>query len=89
MPVCACYWERNVPGSSLEVDYVINIGSRIIPIEVKDGVTGRLKSLRIFLNEKKLSLGVNISQKSLSFDKGVLRIQLYMVYELPQLVKLI
>lgn len=35
------YWSRDEKGSTAEVDYVINIDSKIIPIEVKSGKTGQ------------------------------------------------
>jgi len=41
-----------------EVDYVINIGADIFPVEVKSGKEGRLKSLKIFIEEKKSRLGI-------------------------------
>ena len=81
------YWERQKRGSQAEVDYLINIGPHIIPLEVKAGKTGRLKSIQIFLDEKNANFGIRISQSQLSFDKRVLSIPLYMIHELPRLVK--
>jgi hypothetical protein len=43
------YWSRRAKSSSAEVDYVAVIDGRIYPIEVKSGVSGRLKSLHLFL----------------------------------------
>lgn len=45
-------WMRQKAGTSSEVDYVIQHGTKIIPVEVKAGTTGRLKSLHVFLLEK-------------------------------------
>lgn len=45
------YWSRAVKNSSSEVDYVIVKDGRIIPVEVKNGLSGKLKSLHIFLKE--------------------------------------
>ena len=39
------YWVREKKNSAAEVDYLLDYGSMIIPIEVKAGTTGRLKSL--------------------------------------------
>jgi uncharacterized protein len=55
------YWVREKTSSSAEVDYVINMGPRIIPIEVKAGKSGTLRSLHYFLKEKKLNLGVKFN----------------------------
>ena len=45
-------WARQKTGTNSEVDYVIQVGTKIIPVEVKAGVTGRLKSLHVFILEK-------------------------------------
>ncbi len=81
------YWSRETRGSSAEVDYVINVDDKIIPIEVKAGKTGSLKSLQIFLNEKSCDYGIRLSLKSLSFKNRILSIPLYMIAELPRIVR--
>lgn len=81
------YWDRNKPKSTAEVDYVINVGDTIIPIEVKSGKTGSLRSLHYFLDEKELPLGVRVSMKPLSYKNRVLSVPLYMIHELTRLVK--
>lgn len=43
------YWERNSRGSSAEVDFVIEKENRIVPIEVKSGKSGSLRSLHLML----------------------------------------
>ncbi|KTD19863.1 ATP-binding protein [Legionella londiniensis] len=55
------YWHREEAGSSAEIDYVIQHGNRIIPIEVKAGATGSLKSLHVFMGLKKLPLALRIN----------------------------
>ena len=80
------YWERDKKGSIAEVDYVIQLGSKIIPIEVKAGTTGRLKSLSLFLNEKKCPFGIRISGHPLSFHDRILSIPFYLIEQLPRLV---
>jgi len=52
------YWAREKRGSAAEVDYVISQGREIIPVEVKAGKTGTLKSLHLFLREKGRRLAV-------------------------------
>lgn len=80
------YWHRDKASATSEVDYVIPIGSKIYPVEVKAGSTGRLKSLQIYIDEKGIDFGVRISQNALSFGKRVLSIPLYMISQLPRLV---
>jgi predicted AAA+ superfamily ATPase len=46
------YWLREAKSSNAEVDFVITHKGTIIPIEVKSGSTGALKSLHIFMKER-------------------------------------
>jgi hypothetical protein len=60
------YWRREQPRSSAEIDYVIQHNSSIIPIEVKSGKTGTLKSLHLFMALKERKLAVRINADLLS-----------------------
>jgi len=51
------YWQRT-GGRMGEIDYVIQHGDRIVPIEVKSGAAGSMKSLHQFMAEKNLGLAV-------------------------------
>lgn len=55
------YWQREKKGSQAEVDYVIELGNAIVPIEVKSGIKGKMQSLRIFMEEKKCKFGIRTS----------------------------
>ena len=55
------YWAREKRGSSAEIDYVISQNRQIIPVEVKAGKTGALKSLHLFLREKGTRLAIRLS----------------------------
>lgn len=63
------YWNREERGSSAEIDYLIEHNGIIIPIEVKSGSTGSLKSLHLFMHIKKLSLAVRINDDLPSVTK--------------------
>jgi predicted AAA+ superfamily ATPase len=54
------YWVRNEPGSDAEIDYVWQHATDLVPIEVKAGSTGSLKSLHLFMKLKALSTAVRI-----------------------------
>jgi hypothetical protein len=43
------YWQQENRTSQAEIDYIVQIGEGIIPIEVKSGTTGHLRSLREYL----------------------------------------
>ena len=52
------YWLREGRANNAEVDYVVDFGGRIVPIEVKAGRAGRLKSLHQFVAEKDTELAI-------------------------------
>ncbi len=54
------YWMREKKTASAEVDYLISNGPTVIPVEVKAGSTGRLKSLHVFLHEKNCRFGLRL-----------------------------
>ncbi len=68
------YWVREAKSSSAEVDYIISSGSKIIPIEIKAGKTGRLKSLHQFINEKGIhsAVRINLAKPSVFQDSNKL-----------------
>ena len=45
------YWSRQAKSSTAEVDYVISVNDRIIPVEVKSAKSGRLRSMHQYLKE--------------------------------------
>jgi predicted AAA+ superfamily ATPase len=57
------YWQRT-GGRQGEIDYIIQHGNRVVPVEVKSGSAGSMKSLHQFMAEKHLDFAVrcNISQ---------------------------
>ena len=61
------HWERMRTGSDAEVDFLIAVGSSVVPLEVKAGKTGSLKSLHQYLIEKGRSFGVRINGDKPSF----------------------
>ncbi len=55
------YWLREEKGAQAEIDYLVQHEGRIIPIEVKSGSTGSLKSLHYFMHLKNLSQAVRVN----------------------------
>lgn len=80
-------WKREETGSSAELDFLTAVGTQIVPIEVKAGATGTLKSMKIFLSERALPLGVRISELPLSLKNNVLDLPLYLIEQFPRLVR--
>jgi hypothetical protein len=78
------FWVRE--NASAEVDYLIEYKGAIYPIEVKAGKTGKLKSLQIFMEEKKAPFGIKISQESLNFSHNILSVPFYLIRHLKRLI---
>lgn len=78
------YWAREARTSNAEVDYLIQSGSRILPLEVKAGKSGTLKSLHLFLAEYGAPLGIRVSQHNQSLEGALLSIPLYALHTLGQ-----
>ncbi len=55
------YWSREAKSSNAEVDYVVQQGMDIVPIEVKSGTKGSMQSMYLFIEEKKSNYGVRFS----------------------------
>lgn len=81
-------WKREEKSSSAEVDFLINVDSLIVPVEVKAGAIGSLKSIKLFLSERKLPIGLRISEKRLSLEQNILSIPFYLIEQIPRLLRL-
>jgi len=62
------FWVRDKKDAEAEVDFVINYDGRIIPIEVKSGVTGRLRSLHAFMDMATHDMAVRLYGGNLKVD---------------------
>lgn len=54
------FWVREKNGSTAEVDYVYPFESKLIPIEVKSGKEGTLRSLHLFMDEANHDFAVRV-----------------------------
>jgi predicted AAA+ superfamily ATPase len=75
-------WHREKAQSSAQIDYLIQKGSDIIPIEVKSGTQGGMKSLKLFMAEKSISRGVRASLENFSTERDFDIYPLYAVSNL-------
>lgn len=93
------YWQTT-GGRQGEIDYIIQHGNRIVPVEVKSGATGSMKSLHHFMAQKHLDFAVrcNVNQPSLenisvkttlgqSVSYRLLSIPLYLTERLDELIQ--
>lgn len=74
------YWHRNQPTSQAEVDYLIVKNQEIIPIEVKAGKGGTLRSMHAFLKEHaETPYGIRFSTQNYSVYEKIQSFPLYAV----------
>jgi hypothetical protein len=68
------YWNREKKSSSAEVDYLVSIGNVVIPVEVKAGASGSLKSLQVFVSEKRVPAAVRFNSMTPSLTELTVKI---------------
>jgi predicted AAA+ superfamily ATPase len=95
------YWLREGRSKNAEVDFIAQLEQEIVPIEVKAGKSGSLKSLQQFVFEKRVMFGVRFylnppsiqhvthslsqTEGTVIVDFDLLSLPLYMVEELPRI----
>lgn len=63
------YWQRMAKNSQAEIDYVSSYRQTVLPIEVKAGMQGGMKSLWLFMREKNLTNAIRCSLENFgTFD---------------------
>ena len=90
------FWVREKKDSVAELDYLCNISEEIIPVEVKSGATGRLRSLHLYMNECNCNLAIRLFAGKVTIDdiitpKGkryrLLSIPYYLTGKLDEYIK--
>lgn len=72
------FWSREQRNSQAEVDFLIASGSKVLPIEIKSGSSGTLKSLHLFLDSHRQSpLGVRLYNGPHLREDRILHLPLY------------
>lgn len=65
------YWTRESKNSNAEIDFLYQKGNKIFPVEVKAGKRGTLKSLHVYLSEKKEYTGIRFNSEIPSISKNL------------------
>ena len=64
------YWVREKKNANAQIDFLVQYGEDILPIEVKSGKQGKMQSMWVFLNEKKSKYGIRSSLENFGqYDK--------------------
>lgn len=73
----AYYW---MSARGAEVDFVIQLDGRLLPIEVKSADNTKAKSLNVYIETYKPDYAIKISAKNFGFENGKKTIPLYAVF---------
>ncbi|MCP1109624.1 ATP-binding protein [Ohessyouella blattaphilus] len=71
------YWESE---RGAEIDFIIQRGYKIIPIEVKAADNTKAKSLRVYMETFKPAYAIKVSAKNFGFEDGKKIVPLYAVF---------
>ncbi|CAA6809731.1 MAG: Predicted ATPase (AAA+ superfamily) [uncultured Thiotrichaceae bacterium] len=99
------YWLREGRSANAEVDFVISLQGQILPIEIKAGATGSMKSLHQFMGEKQQKLAIRFDanlpdhyeinttirkgNKTKDVNYQLLSLPLYLVERLDEIVTVV
>ena len=75
------YWKSK---SDAEVDFLLDLDRYIIPLEVKSGLSGKIKSLRSYAQKFHPPLLVKTSPANLHRDKDFINIPLYYAFQIKR-----
>ena len=71
------YWHRENKSSNAEVDFIVQAGQNIIPIEIKSSTKGSMQSIRLFLDEKQPPFGIRSSLENFGEFQNIKIVPLY------------
>lgn len=92
------YWYREQQGATSEVDFLISRNNKVIPIEVKSGKSGTLKSLHSFIEESGVSFAIRIYSGAFQTDRietksgkeyKLLSLPYYLLYRINDFIDLL
>jgi len=78
-PLKLHYWQRQKAGSNAEVDYVVQQGENIVPVEVKANIKGSMQSMFQFLTEKGYAYGIRCSMENFGVYGNIRIFPLYAI----------
>jgi len=76
------YWQREKSQGKAQIDYLMQRGEKIIPIEVKSGTQGAMQSLRRFMAEKNIEKGIRTSLENFAHYENIDVFPLYAISNL-------
>ena len=75
------YWKSDSKsGGQAEIDFMLQVGTDIIPVEVKAGERVASRSLSVYAKKYKPLYSIRISGKNFGFENGIKSVPLYAVF---------
>ena len=71
------YWQSE---GKAEVDFVLQLDGKVVPVEVKKGRRNRAKSLDVFMEKYNSEYAIRISKKNFGFENNIKSVPLYAVF---------
>jgi predicted AAA+ superfamily ATPase len=71
------YWQSD---GKAEVDFVLQLDGKVVPVEVKKGWRNRSKSLGVFMEKYKSEYAIRVSKKNFGFENKIKSVPLYAVF---------
>jgi hypothetical protein len=79
------YWSSEK--GTAELDFVVQIGNKNIPIEVKANENLQAKSLKSFIEKYKTKINIRTSMSNYRKEEKLINIPLYMIYNIKNIIK--
>ncbi|MFZ3129543.1 MAG: ATP-binding protein [Desulfosporosinus sp.] len=77
------YWKS---GNTAEVDFIVQFGEKIVPIEVKSSTNVKARSLGVYREKYNPEISVRTSMLNLKKDNGRENIPLYMIWVIEKML---
>jgi predicted AAA+ superfamily ATPase len=77
------YWKND---NTAELDFVLQIDGKVIPVEVKKGLRTKSVSMTMFMKKYHSPYSIRISGKNFGFENQIMAIPLYAVFCIKQIV---
>ena len=71
------YWESD---GKAKIDFIIQKGTDIIPIEVKSNIHTKSRSLNIYINKYNPKYSIRVSEKNFGFENNIKSVPLYAIF---------
>ncbi|HDT11908.1 MAG TPA: DUF4143 domain-containing protein, partial [bacterium] len=77
------YWTSD---ATAEIEFVIQSGAKVVPVEVKSGTNVSSKSMLVYRQHYKPGTLIRASLKNIGFEEGLLSLPLFAVSEITRLL---